>query len=665
VRKKIVAALILSCMLCLSTPAWADLEQQFHDFAALAEACAKRQLEMEVRIRDLKKQADDAFELTEKLGDSYWKLSKDYRMLQIDVKKTEFLGFVLELSSFAYSLATGPLTHSLTNMGLTVAQTELFAISQTMEELVQELSKTAIGHPQAETEVKTLLAELEENLERLDTVRKQIHNRRVKMLKEIKALEAERKKLKQRCAEDAAQFDQAVDAAQLDQIVLGAPTTASSNQNRPAVEGYWQLVSISGGPKPPSTSHPCYHDLCKGGEGALTLTILNKCTTNKTKFEGVATWSRPPDALRPHQTYSQELTVHRLAFDPGLFQDIHLSANIEPSRMSCGATAGGKEYHIYLKVGSKSSKGGDRKTFKFKAPGLGYADSLATRELALLFCSNAGGYKYLYRWVPKGAKPESVTLPPFPGKAGHLSAQPASSETAKIDPLSGEWSDPGTQGTWRFTPLQDGTYKAEFRGGIHAKGRARLQGQSLVIELKTGSDEVRYDLTLSADGFQAKGSWRASDGENQEAILTRKRAPSSIPEQTSSRDKVRPGERVRRLFDNGNPQSVQNTPTAQTIVTISSPQLITRITTYHFNHGKGDNTAGSLALKDEKGRIYCPWKKLAKNPDGTSPLRYWTVTPMVVVPAGKYQVVDSNPATWSHNSISKGMGITWVEGVPR
>lgn len=118
------------------------------------------------------------------------------------------------------------------------------------------------------------------------------------------------------------------------------------------------------------------------------------------------------------------------------------------------------------------------------------------------------------------------------------------------------------------------------------------------------------------------------------------------------------------IFTNANFQGVFNGVKASTVFSLKSPYLITRITTYHHNQGKG-GTPGSLALKGSWGKSYGPWPALAKNPDGSDPRRYWTVTPNAVLPAGVYTIVDSDPSTWSSNARSQGRGIAWVEGRPR
>lgn len=549
------------------------------------------------------------------------------------------------------SLTSGPLTQSLTKMGLKAVHNELFVIGQGLEEAGKYYSKLEIGHVQAEREAKDALNDLQIRLNQLDSVRRRIHQRRLAMLQEIKDLEARLKEWKRNCNEDAARLTAS----------LTSPGT-SPDQQRPRNGGYWQLIEVSGGPNPPRDEE-CYTRKGSGGEGSMTLTILNKCTKGKTKFEGRATWSRPPEYLLPGQAYSQELKVRRLSFDPGLFQDIHLTARLEPARINCGATAGGRDY-VYLTVGSKSKSSGDRKVFKFTAPDFGTLDSLSTRKIALLFCSTGGGYKYLYRWAPKGGKPESVKLPPY--QAGYGQNQPPErvQDTASNKRLNGQWDDPGAQGAWSFTPLKDGAYRAEFKGQIQARGKAWLKDRKLIIDLQAGEETIRYRLTLSKDGVHAVGSWTSSNGEAQKAVLTRRDGPSKTSNGNGPSDRLRPGEKTKKLFDNGNPKGVRNYPTATSIFTLSSPHLITRITTYHHNFSKGGKP-GTIGLKDAQGKMYGPWRTLSKNPDGTPPWRYWTAAPMVVLPPGKYRIVDSNPETWSQNSDSGGRGIAWVDGVPR
>ncbi len=42
----------------------------------------------------------------------------------------------------------------------------------------------------------------------------------------------------------------------------------------------------------------------------------------------------------------------------------------------------------------------------------------------------------------------------------------------------------------------------------------------------------------------------------------------------------------------------------------------------------------------------------------------WTCAPNITLPAGAYQIIDSEPATWSQNDQSGGRGMASVRGYP-
>lgn len=109
---------------------------------------------------------------------------------------------------------------------------------------------------------------------------------------------------------------------------------------------------------------------------------------------------------------------------------------------------------------------------------------------------------------------------------------------------------------------------------------------------------------------------------------------------------------------------VKNGPTAPTTFTINVPHLITYIRDYHWNNAKGD-TPGTIALKDQKGVVYGPWQ--AKGTDGMGGVKNanWEVYPNVVIPAGTYTIIDSNPATWAQNQESGGRGMGQVKATPQ
>jgi len=108
---------------------------------------------------------------------------------------------------------------------------------------------------------------------------------------------------------------------------------------------------------------------------------------------------------------------------------------------------------------------------------------------------------------------------------------------------------------------------------------------------------------------------------------------------------------------------VQNGPTAPTTFSLNGPHLLTYIRNYHWNKGKGAKL-GTIAVRDQNGKIYGPWQASGTPGMGGVPNANWEVSPNVVLPAGTYTVVDSDPSTWSANAESGGRGMGQVHATP-
>ncbi len=77
-----------------------------------------------------------------------------------------------------------------------------------------------------------------------------------------------------------------------------------------------------------------------------------------------------------------------------------------------------------------------------------------------------------------------------------------------------------------------------------------------------------------------------------------------------------------------------------TLITIPQDAYITEIGTYHWCDG--GQPAGTHALYNlNTSRMYGPFP-------GTIDFRFWISHPNTYVPAGSYEVIDSEPSTWSH-----------------
>jgi hypothetical protein len=129
------------------------------------------------------------------------------------------------------------------------------------------------------------------------------------------------------------------------------------------------------------------------------------------------------------------------------------------------------------------------------------------------------------------------------------------------------------------------------------------------------------------------------------------------------------------IFDNWNTGAVVNHPTQATRFTIKEPYYITHIWNYHWNNGRGAKP-GSIGLRgpagaDSKadspassGPNSSSWPASAAPGQGGAPNVAWEATPNVTIPAGTYEITDSDPGTWSHNAASGFAGFSRVEGFP-
>ncbi|MCJ7444835.1 MAG: FecR family protein [Methanotrichaceae archaeon] len=116
------------------------------------------------------------------------------------------------------------------------------------------------------------------------------------------------------------------------------------------------------------------------------------------------------------------------------------------------------------------------------------------------------------------------------------------------------------------------------------------------------------------------------------------------------------------IYDNWNKGGVNNNPSCNPRFTISEPHMIAYIDSYHWNDGRGTTKAGSISLRSDAGMPYGPWDAIGEPGMGGVPNAWWKCSPIEVIPAGTYTIVDSDPATWSQNSESDGCGFSKVSG---
>jgi len=117
------------------------------------------------------------------------------------------------------------------------------------------------------------------------------------------------------------------------------------------------------------------------------------------------------------------------------------------------------------------------------------------------------------------------------------------------------------------------------------------------------------------------------------------------------------------LCDNFNAAVVTqqaNGPVNPTTCILSVPTKITQLATYHYNNGAGA-VPGTIGIRRQDGLTFGPFP--ATGVAGQSgPNEAWVATPNVIVPAGPYTVIDSDPATWSFNLASNNSGFVRLWG---
>ena len=121
------------------------------------------------------------------------------------------------------------------------------------------------------------------------------------------------------------------------------------------------------------------------------------------------------------------------------------------------------------------------------------------------------------------------------------------------------------------------------------------------------------------------------------------------------------GSMVGTIFNNHSIHSVKSGPSDFTMFKLEKSTRVTGIQTYHWNQGRG-SAPGSISLHTPLGKVFGPWKCKGVAGQNNVPNAYWECHPNTVLPPGRYLVVDSAPATWSHNIRSQGCGMTRIDG---
>jgi hypothetical protein len=115
------------------------------------------------------------------------------------------------------------------------------------------------------------------------------------------------------------------------------------------------------------------------------------------------------------------------------------------------------------------------------------------------------------------------------------------------------------------------------------------------------------------------------------------------------------------IFNNWNRGGVLSSPEKPTVFTVDKLTYIAYIVNYHWNGGSG-SASGTISLKDQNGTVYGPWTVSALSGANEMKNVVWFVSLHIVIPAGTYTVIDSDPSTWSCNPDSNNKGFTEIRG---
>lgn len=115
------------------------------------------------------------------------------------------------------------------------------------------------------------------------------------------------------------------------------------------------------------------------------------------------------------------------------------------------------------------------------------------------------------------------------------------------------------------------------------------------------------------------------------------------------------------IFDNTVETPVKSVPLKPTRFTLYDSRTITSIRTFHWNGGKGA-LPGSIALQGKNNRLIGPWEAVAVDDGQGLANAYWEVRPNIVLDAGTYTVLDSEPGSWARNPAQGDVGIVRIMG---
>jgi hypothetical protein len=303
--------------------------------------------------------------------------------------------------------------------------------------------------------------------------------------------------------------------------------------------------------------------------------------------------------------------------------------------------------------------------------------------------SNTEGcmFWYHYKWNPGGAYPQVV---PSPVATREVNPQPTYGGMGTIN-VAGTWtSNDGSIGSLTISQSgssvnmkyshSNGRVVGQLRGNqFEGYWMQDFSGRHCSNSQYNSSFWGRMILTFTGDSYS--GNWGFCDDAPASRFQGNRSGRSygqvmPSPPATPEIQPTTPGTQSEViLFKLESVAGVSNNPPQRTLFRLDQPALITKIFTYHWNDGRGA-APGNIALKNAAtGQMVGRWRVTGtyhmfsvapgaawpSQGDGP-PYLYWNAQPNVKVPAGTYEVLDSDPGTWAYNSEMRNMGCAWVFG---
>ncbi len=256
----------------------------------------------------------------------------------------------------------------------------------------------------------------------------------------------------------------------------------------------------------------------------------------------------------------------------------------------------------------------------------------------------------------------------FTGKWGHDSSEPSATwNGTRIGAAPMQIQPPasyGTMGQATGVYLSDfGDITLEQNGSsvtgryTHADGRIEgtLNGNVLTGWWYQSNGKGRFSFVFNSAFTAFAGKW-GYDSNEMTGTWNGTRKESS---KSSTNQQTVIQVEGTEVFSNWNKAGVANLPPSHTYFYIAKSMTITRIVNYHWNDGRGQYP-GYISLRSSDGKTYGPWQAVGTSGTGGAQNVNWIVYPNVLIAMGLYQIVDSDPGSWSHNGMSFGSGFSSV-----